>query len=490
MPRAQRSSTSAAGGPTEARASTLALPPLAEITDGERTIEQAEFAALVDRASGELADAGVGRGSRVAAALRPGPAAAILLWAAHALEASIIALDPDSPAELRQRAARSAGAGFVIEKLAVAAPGGDPPLDLAARPLDGAWRGGAPTSAPGGASWDAAPEGPPLTILRTSGTTGRPKLVPLWARQHLASARAACQALRAGSGDRWLCVLPLFHVGGLSILFRAAVSGAAVEFHERFDAERVAARLRSGEISHCSLVPTMLRRLLDRLPGRWARSLRCVLLGGSAVDRDLLERAAAAGIPVYRTYGMTETASLVALAGPGEEWARPLPGVELTVDPGSREILIRGEMVSPACCAADGWLRSGDLGELDSGGRLRVRGRLKTLIISGGENVSPEEVERTLESHPAVREAGVAGLPDREWGEAVVAVVVPAAAVGDGHDARVLGEALRAHCRAQLERYKVPKRIFFADALPRTALGKLDRGELARAARDFAEREG
>jgi o-succinylbenzoate---CoA ligase len=302
------------------------------------------------------------------------------------------------------------------------------------------------------------------TVIRTSGTTGEPRAVELTYANHAASAVASADALGVEPGDRWLCPLPLHHVGGLNVLIRSAINGTSVVLHERFDAERVKATLEAGEVTLVSLVPTMLGRLrsagLSRAPG-----LRAIALGGGPVPAGLLAWARETGIPVVPVYGMTETCSQVVAGSPG----RALRGVELEVAPGG-EILVRGPMVAPGALAADGWLHTGDLGRLDADGQLWVLGRLKELIVTGGENVAPLEVEQALLEHPAVVDAGVAGLPDPDWGEAVTAFVVLAEPVA--------ADDLRAWCRERLDRFKVPKAVHAVERLPRNAGGKLLRDRL------------
>ncbi len=303
------------------------------------------------------------------------------------------------------------------------------------------------------------------TVIRTSGTTGAPKTVELTYANHAASAAASAAALGVGAGDRWLCPLPLHHVGGLNVLIRSAINHTTVVLQREFDAGRVKATLEAGEVTVASLVPTMLVRLreadLRRAPG-----LRAIALGGGPVPPGLLDWAAETGIPVVPVYGMTETCSQVVAGSPG----RVLPGVELEIAPDG-EILVRGAMVAPRELADDGWLHTGDLGRLDEDGRLQVLGRLKELIVTGGENVAPLEVEQVLLAHPAVSDAGVAGLPDPEWGEAVTAFVVLNGPAGTGE--------LRDWCRERLEPFKVPKAIHAVERLPRSPGGKLLRDRLA-----------
>jgi O-succinylbenzoic acid--CoA ligase len=197
-----------------------------------------------------------------------------------------------------------------------------------------------------------------------------------------------------------------------------------------------------------------------------APRLRAIALGGGPIPPGLLDWAAEAGIPVVPVYGMTESCSQVVAGSPG----RPLPGVELQVAPDG-EILVRGAMVAPAEAAPDGWLHTGDLGRLDEDGGLQILGRLKELIVTGGENVAPLEVEQALLAHPAVTDAGVAGLPDPDWGEAVTAFVVLRAPAD--------AEELRGWCRERLAPFKVPKAINAVQRLPRNAGGKLLRDRLS-----------
>jgi o-succinylbenzoate---CoA ligase len=308
-----------------------------------------------------------------------------------------------------------------------------------------------------------------FTVIRTSGTTGQPKRVELTFGNHAASAAAAADALGAEPGDRWLCPLPLHHVGGLNILVRSAINAATAVLHDSFDAGRVRAVLEAGEVELVSLVPTMLVRL--RHAGlRCAPGLRTIALGGGPVPAGLLDWAAGAGIPVTPVYGMTETCSQIVAGIPG----RVLRGAEVSLSHAG-EILVRGAMVAPGALAADGWLHTGDRGRFDADGLLHVEGRLKELIVTGGENVAPLEVEQVLMAHPAVADAGVAGVADAVWGEAITAFVVLSAPAGAGE--------LEAWCRERLEPFKVPKRFHTLPELPRNAAGKLLRERLTRVSR-------
>lgn len=312
----------------------------------------------------------------------------------------------------------------------------------------------------------------PHSIIHTSGTTSRPKPVVLTYGNHFASAQASAQNLGALPGDRWLCVLPLFHVGGLAILLRSAIYGTTAVVHDGFDAGRVRAALEAGDVTLASFVATMVRRLRETGWQGAAPALRAALVGGGPVPRDLLEWAAARGVPLLQTYGMTETASQIVTAAGPESGARPLPGVELRTSADHGELLVRGPMVSASAVADDGWLHTGDRGHVDDDGFLHVEGRIGDTIVTGGENVAAAEVEEALLSHPAVRDAAVVGRPDPEWGNVVTAYVV-----ADG--GAVTDADLLAHARERLAAYKLPKVIHRRDELPRNAAGKLLRRRLA-----------
>lgn len=403
----------------------------------------AELRAGAQRLARRLAARGVGAGDRVATTLPPGRDFVELLHAMPLLGAVLAPLNTRLTRSERSAQLEEAAPSIVVEE------------PLAGAEADVALRS------------DVDPA-EPFTLLFTSGSSARPKPVVLTYANHAASATAADANVPLSQQDRWLCVLPLFHVGGLAILVRSAVAGSAVLLHGGFDDERVRDALHAGEASLVSLVPTMLRRLiaagLERAPG-----LRAALLGGGPIPRDLLDWAGERGIPVVSTYGMTETASQIVTGRPGAPAARPLPGVELRIGHDG-EILVRGPMVATGAVAADGWLHTGDRGRLADDGSLHVEGRLKDVIVTGGENVSAAEVEEALLAHPAVEDAGVTGRPDPEWGEAVVAHVVLSAAAGDAE--------LAEHCRGRLAGYKVPRAFVRHPELPRNAAGKLLRGLL------------
>ena len=341
-------------------------------------------------------------------------------------------------------------------------------------------------------------------ILFTSGTTGAPKAVRLTRGNLRASAVASAFRLGVSPGDRWLCCLPVHHMGGLAPVLRTAIHGTALVVQRGFDAGGTARALGTHDITGVSLVPTQLRRLLDA--DAPLSALETVLVGGAPTPRSLLSRALDAGVPVYPTYGLTEAASQVATARPStaqahpETVGQPLYGVEVTVladgepaDPGQRgELVVDGPTVSPGYldpaateAATSGWgLHTDDVGYRDEDGRLWVLGRRDDLLLTGGELVAPHEVAGTLCSHPDIADAAVVGLEDPEWGQRLAALVVPA---GDIDAPAIDPAAVDEYCRAHLPGYKRPKTVVLADSLPRTVSGTVDRKavrERLRAARE------
>jgi O-succinylbenzoic acid--CoA ligase len=310
--------------------------------------------------------------------------------------------------------------------------------------------------------------------ILTSGSSGRPRPVPLTYGNHLWSAVGSAFNIGVQPDDRWLCCLPLSHVSGLAIVMRSAIYGTTAVLHEGFDPERVAAALEEDGVSVVSLVATMLLRLLDG--GADLSGPRAILVGGGPVPPDALEEAIGRGATVVQTYGLTEACSQVTTLSPSEarrklgSAGRPLLTTHLRIADG--EILVQGPTVAPGCLDADGWLHTGDLGRIDDEGFLYVEDRIDDMIVSGGENVVPAEVEQVLLRHPEVVDAAVVGREDPEWQQAVTAVVVLQS------DSAATADELRRHCAESLASFKVPKRVELASALPRTPAGKLLRRAL------------
>jgi len=400
------------------------------------TLTYAELLARASAAAGGLREQGVGAGDRVALALDSPEQLVVAVQGCFLLGA--VAVPIDGRLGAGERAQRAAGARVVVRE-----------------PLSG------PPSVPEPLRLEAI-----ATVIHTSGTTAAPRPVALSYGNWLWSALGSAVALGLDPAERWLCPLPLAHVGGLSIPIRSTVYGTSAIVHERFDVDAVAGELLDprAAVTLVSLVPTMLARLLDA-GLREPPALRWALLGGGPIPGGLLERAREAGVPVLPTYGMTEGCSQIATGG----W--PLVGVELRIAPDG-EVLVRGPTVAAGSLAPDGWLHTGDLGALDRAGRLAITSRKADTIITGGENVAPAEVEAVLLAHPGVADAAVFGRPDPDWGEALVASVVLRDQAG------VDGEQLRAHCAQRLAGFKVPKAIEFVQRLPRSETGKLLRREL------------
>lgn len=343
-------------------------------------------------------------------------------------------------------------AGFV-DRLTRAWDAGD-----AALPLDARLPAPARSAVLAAARPDDDVEPGDALVMITSGTTGAPKAVVLTHDAVRASAIATSARLQVDpASDRWLACLPVSHVGGLSVVTRALITGTPLTFHPRFDAAAVDAAAGAG-CTLTSVVPTALARI-D--PTRY----RAILVGGQAPPA---ERPA----NVVATYGMTETGSGVVYDG------YPLDGVEVRISPGG-EIEVRASMTLRAYRDGtdpkhpDGWLPTGDLGDLYEG-RLRVQGRRGDLIITGGENVWPTAVEAALATHPGVRDVAVSGRPDPEWGQRVVATVVPADPV-----APPSLDELRAWARETLPTYAAPREVVLASEIPRTPSGKVRRARLS-----------
>jgi malonyl-CoA/methylmalonyl-CoA synthetase len=353
----------------------------------------------------------------------------------------------------------------------------------------------------GGEPIPAGPAEPdaPAIVAFTSGTTGAPKGVPLSHRNLLASIRAALLAWRWSAGDVVIHALPLTHQHGLGAVHASLLTGSAAVIESRFEPARLAERAGQVRATVLFAVPAMYERLVELTPAQLAPlgRLRLAVSGSAPLSPELAGRVAAAlgQVPLER-YGTTETGLDVSnpcdgVRVPGSV-GRPLPGVELRIadaggtprppgEPG--EILLRGPQVfagylGPAALTREafhpgGWFRTGDIGRVDpETGCLQITGRIKELIISGGLNVTPREVELIIEQHPAIKEVAVGGLPSRKWGEEVAAWVV-AQAGAQPDPAEIIGFA-----RARLAAYKCPKRVFLVESLPRNNLGKVLRRSL------------
>jgi O-succinylbenzoic acid--CoA ligase len=429
-----------------------------------------ELRELGIRLGAALEARGVRAGQCVAVAAASSRALALAALGASFAGAAFFPLDPRSPEPRRRRLLEAAGAEHV---------------------LDGAEITSAEASVVG-ESASPSPDSVEL-LIATSGSGGEPRVAVLTAGNLEAAAAAALARVPLAPGDAWIGCLPLSHVSGMSVLLRCARAGACARLHEGFDPGRVLEDLAAGGATHVSLVPAMLAALLDRwgarpLPG----TVKCLLVGGGPLSAPLAQRALAAGWPVYLTYGMTETASQVATgrlhAGWRPGWVGPpLAGMQVGICHDGR-IRVRGAAVMagyavggrrPQRAAGEEEFVSGDLGRLEPDGALVVLGRADEVLVSGGENVHPEEVESLLAQCPGIEDAAVSARPDPAWGDRLVALVV-----GSADPASV-----ERWCRERLPPSWRPRRILKVPALPRTALHKLDRPGLRRLVAQLAEKE-
>ena len=335
-----------------------------------------------------------------------------------------------------------------------------------------------------------------FAIIHTSGTSGQPKGAVLTYNNIYQSAMASAYQIGVMPDDRWLCVLPLYHVGGLSILLRSMLYGTAVDLFPYFDVREINQRLTQEPITLVSLVPTMLHRLLEAQREPWNPKLRLVLLGGAAPSPELVQRCVDEGIPLATTYGLTEASSQVATATLEQvvkkpaSVGKPLMFTQVRVIDGQGnevpsnqigEVIVKGPTVmkgyynnadATAKTLRDGWLYTGDMGYKDDDGDLFIVQRRSDLIVTGGENVYPVEVENVIRQHPDVKEVVVVGLDDAEWGQRVAATIQ----LMDGK--LVSSDKIIQFAREHLAGYKIPREIRFVNEFPQTGSGKIQRREV------------
>lgn len=331
-----------------------------------------------------------------------------------------------------------------------------------------------------------------FTIIYTSGTTGFPKGVIHTYGNHWWNAIGSALNLGLHRSDKWLIPLPLFHVSGLSSLVKNAVYGMPIYIMKKFDAAAVHKAIMTKQITIASVVTVMVQRLIEQLDeGKtYPETLRCFLLGGGPAPKTMLEKVKEKNIPVFQSYGMTETTSQIVTLSADDALdklgsaGKPLLPAELKIEnpaeDGVGEILVKGPTVTNGYFNNEkanessfhkGWLKTGDLGMLDADGFLYVMDRRTDLIISGGENIYPSEIENVLMKLPEVKEAGVIGIVDDSWGQVPVAFVVL--------QEPITIEKILAHAETQLAKYKLPKEIHFIEALPRNAANKVMRNQLS-----------
>ena len=317
----------------------------------------------------------------------------------------------------------------------------------------------------------------------TSGTTGRPKAIAITFGNLLWSAAASSYRLGYSRRDCWLHCMPLHHIGGLALVFRSLLFGFSLHMCDRFDPYEVRTAMESGTTTHAALVPTMLARLLDADLDLTSsrRRFGFALVGGAKATASLRAECRAHGLLVVPSYGMTETCSHIAAerSNPGGSGEGPVlqhAEIQIRTDAGAPapvgehgSIWVRGPQVSPSCeTDSRGWFRTGDWGFLNKTGSVHVVDRQDGVFVSGGENVSSRRVAECLTELPEVEQAWVTGLPDREWGHRVVALVQ------HPPDRKPSEDALRRRCRTRLAAHEIPKRFIWVASLPRTELGKVD----------------
>lgn len=322
------------------------------------------------------------------------------------------------------------------------------------------------------------------SIMYTSGTTGKPKGVLQTFGNHFYSAVSSALNLGLSSADKWLCVAPIFHISGFSIIMRGLIYGMTVRLVEKFRAEEIERILANETVTIMSVVPFMLKKLIqqqNKTSTHYNSAFRCMLLGGGTIDRETLEACLQRSIPVVQCYGMTETCSQIVALRSADALLKlgsvglPLFSTQLKLSKDG-EILLKTPALTPGYLnlpdklpskMIDGWYRTGDVGHLDKEGYLYIDGRADEMLISGGENIFPQEVEQVYKRYPQINEVAVVGQNDSVWGQVPVAFVVS--------DRRLSTTKLMNYGYGHLARYKVPQHYIFVSELPKNASGKIRR---------------
>ncbi|EKQ52293.1 MULTISPECIES: o-succinylbenzoate--CoA ligase [unclassified Clostridium] len=310
-------------------------------------------------------------------------------------------------------------------------------------------------------------------IMNTSATTGKFKSVPLRWKQFYSHVKASQKSLGVTKEDNWLVILPMYHISGLTILMRSLYNGTQLTILEKFNEEQVIELIESGNINMLSIVPTMLNRIIDRI-GK--HKLRVVLLGGEFIPKALVDKSILRSIPIYKTYGMTETTSqsttFSVLEHPEkiDSVGLPLENVEISIknsdEKGVGEVYIKSPMLMDGYIGQEnvyGYLNTKDIGYIDNDGFLFILDRCKNIIISGGENIYPKEIENILYNHSKVKECAVVGKKDEKWGQIPVLYIV----------SFLKKDEILEYLSNKLAKYKLPKEITYLDELPKNAVGKI-----------------
>jgi O-succinylbenzoic acid--CoA ligase len=474
------------------RNAALNWPDAIALHDGDRNISYIELERLIVGQARRLKRLGIQSGDRVGILARNSAEYAALLFAVSRLGASTVLLNVrHSPREWNDMLAESQASLLLVDAehhstldsptIPVWVIDDDhsdsisrivPADETIPRDIDTEWE---------------------MTVTFTSGSSGKPKGVILTYVNHYFNALGSNENIPLQSGDCWLLSLPLYHVGGISILFRSALAGSSAHIMRRFDAAAANVLIDSGVVTHLSLVPTMLTTLLQHRDYRpLPATFKAILLGGAPVPTSLIERARELKLLLLTSYGLTETGSQVCTLGPQDSpeklntSGRPLKYRELRIldvnglhasADAVGEIAVRGEVLFKGYLGGeildpDSWFHTGDMGTLDSDGYLTVCGRKDDMLISGGENIFPREIEAQVESFPGVLDCAVIGVPDTKWGERPVLFVETAASADCNLD------ELKRHLRERLARMKVPDTIIVTDKLPRIGIGKIDKARL------------
>ncbi len=469
-------------------AQAVASPHKSAVSTPSHDFTYAQLTERVGETAEHLATWGIQPGCRVAVLLPNGLDYFVLIHALARLGAVLVSLNTRlTPVELRWQLEQALCHCLIVNRV-LAQTADFSPIPVLLFDDPSSWP---PPLSPSPVSADLPRA---ATLVFTSGTTGKPKAAIIPPDHFLWGAMASAYRLGVWPQDRWLLCMPMYHVGGLAIVWRCCLYGITAVLHDHFDAQAVNQAIDEQGVTLVSLVPTMLQRVLQARQERpFPGSLRCILLGGAAAPRQLLAQCQQLGVPVALTYGLTEATSQVTTAVPAEVWHKPgsvgkpllFSAVKIVGEAGESlrpgqtgEICVTGPTVmmgyyrqpdATEKVLQNGWLHTGDMGYLDAAGDLWVVQRRSDLIVSGGENVYPAEVEEVLRGITAVQEACVVGIPDETWGQKVAAAIVL-------HPHQTINEAeITAHCREQLAGYKQPRLIHFIPQLPQTASGKIHR---------------